>query len=145
MHTEEAWVVDENAFFHSTESGGTVISSGIDMVNNIIKGEKSNDPLVGQAFPPDEWNIYVVQASDGDNAESDNPVVLEELNKLLPICQYYVYNEVRVRNPYSTTTSAFLKNAALEYTNMALVNLSSVDDVLPTFRKVFSKDESKKA
>src|SRR5207253_8285932 len=79
-HHTRADVVDEEAFFHSTESGGTLVSSALELTLEEID----------RRFPLDQWNIYIAQASDGDNWEDDSPRCREILvNKLLPIVQYF--------------------------------------------------------
>ena len=84
-HTHEAEEVDEDTFFHSRETGGTVVSTALDEMNGIIAGR----------YPPDTWNIYVAQASDGDNMASDrNRVELAMSEQALPACQYFAYLEV---------------------------------------------------
>src|SRR6201999_2123265 len=60
-HTDRAEEVDEQTFFHSPATGGTVVSSAFDAMRRIV----------AQRFPPGDWNIYAAQASDGDNSYSD--------------------------------------------------------------------------
>src|SRR5262245_914757 len=76
-HTHEASEVDEQTFFYSRETGGTVVSTALLKMAEIVKAR----------YPVDQWNIYAAQASDGDNTSSDNAVVLGQLNDvILPIC-----------------------------------------------------------
>ncbi|MTJ81379.1 MAG: YeaH/YhbH family protein [Telmatospirillum sp.] len=84
-HTHEAKEVDEDTFFTSRETGGTVVSSALETASRIMT----------ERFPVDSWNIYIAQASDGDNLSSDaNRVLAEMTNRLLPACQYFAYLEV---------------------------------------------------
>jgi uncharacterized sporulation protein YeaH/YhbH (DUF444 family) len=84
-HTHEAQEVDEQTFFYSRETGGTVVSTALFKMAEIVR----------ERYPVDQWNIYAAQASDGDNTSSDNAVVLTQLRDvILPICQYYAYVEV---------------------------------------------------
>jgi hypothetical protein len=84
-HTHEAQEVDEQTFFYSRETGGTVVSTALFKMAEIIR----------ERYPVSDWNIYAAQASDGDNTSSDNAVVLAQLrDAILPICQYYAYVEV---------------------------------------------------
>jgi uncharacterized sporulation protein YeaH/YhbH (DUF444 family) len=84
-HTHEAQEVDEETFFRSRETGGTVVSSALDTAARII----------ADRFPLDSWNIYVAQASDGDNMTSDRARVVDAMNRqLLPASQYFAYLEV---------------------------------------------------
>ena len=60
-HTHEAEEVDEDTFFHSPETGGTLVSSALEEMIRIA----------GQRYPREDWNIYAAQASDGDNSSRD--------------------------------------------------------------------------
>lgn len=133
-HTTEASECTEHEFFYGQETGGTMVSTGVKCVNEIIQDR----------YPIDAWNIYCVQASDGDNFDNDNADLCTQLEVLLPKCQYYVYNEVLQSTSYRSNghiTNVFevmneLKN---EYHNLSIVNIASIDEVVPTFRKIFSK------
>lgn len=83
-HTDEASEVDEDTFFGSRETGGTRVSSALAETRRII----------AERYDPADWNIYVAQASDGDNAGNDDAPVAASLAALLPQCQYYAYLEV---------------------------------------------------
>lgn len=84
-HTHLAEEVDEQTFFYSRETGGTVVSTALEEMIKIIQVR----------YPADTWNIYGAQASDGDNTSSDNPKAIALLqNDILPLCQYYAYIEV---------------------------------------------------
>ena len=56
-HTHQAAEVDEDTFFHSPETGGTVVSTALDEMRRVV----------AERYSPDAWNIYAAQASDGDN------------------------------------------------------------------------------
>ena len=61
-HTTEANVVDEDTFFHKGESGGTACYTAFEKANYIIETE----------FPPEEWNVYCVYLSDGEDWNKEN-------------------------------------------------------------------------
>ncbi len=61
-HTHEAQEVDEDTFFYSTQSGGTVVSTALEEMRRVID----------ERYPSREWNIYAAQASDGDNFATDS-------------------------------------------------------------------------
>jgi len=89
-HTDHAAEVDEETFFYSTVTGGTLVSSALE---EMIK-------VVGARYNPEDWNIYVAQASDGDNISRDNATTLALLrNQILPFSQYYAYVEVGADDP----------------------------------------------
>lgn len=84
-HHSQAQEVDEATFFHATESGGTVVSSALELMRKIIL----------QRYPSSEWNIYGAQASDGDNFNNDSTRCRELLQQaLLPVCRFYAYVQV---------------------------------------------------
>ncbi|MGR3621278.1 YeaH/YhbH family protein [Pseudophaeobacter sp.] len=84
-HTHHAQEVDEETFFYARETGGTIVSTALDKMREII----------AERYSPDEWNIYGAQASDGENFGNDSArckkLLLEDL---LPVCQYYAYMEI---------------------------------------------------
>ena len=85
-HTDRAQEVDEQTFFYSQETGGTLVSSALEQMLRIAT----------ERYRPEAWNIYVAQASDGDNMASDNPRAVSLLQDgILPICQYFAYLEVK--------------------------------------------------
>jgi uncharacterized sporulation protein YeaH/YhbH (DUF444 family) len=84
-HTDKAEEVDEDTFFHGPASGGTLVSSALAAMNEIVR----------ERYSPSEWNIYAAQASDGDNAHSDSEVTGQLLTDLiLPVTQFFAYLEV---------------------------------------------------
>lgn len=91
-HTTIAKRVNEHEFFHKAESGGTYISSGLDMALDIINKD----------YPKEMWNIYPVYASDGDNWTEDNDKAMEAVKKLCAISNMFGYAEL-LPSTYSTT------------------------------------------
>ena len=86
-HHTEAHEVDEETFFYSRETGGTVVSSALNLMSAIIQDR----------FPTSEWNIYAAQASDGDKWDNDSKVCTKILSeKIMPYMQYYAYIEISV-------------------------------------------------
>ena len=84
-HTDTAEEVDEETFFHSPETGGTVVSTALEEMREIVRTR----------YRPADWNIYAAQASDGDNAHADGEPTGRLLSDaILPVCQYFAYLEV---------------------------------------------------
>ena len=84
-HTDRAEEVDEDTFFHGPASGGTLVSSALQAMHEIVRSR----------FRPADWNIYAAQASDGDNSRSDGPAVSRLLTeRILPVSQFFAYLEV---------------------------------------------------
>jgi hypothetical protein len=84
-HTDRAEEVDEDTFFHGPASGGTMVSSALQAMHEIVRSR----------FRPADWNIYAAQASDGDNSGSDSAAVSQLLTEMiLPVSQFFAYLEV---------------------------------------------------
>jgi uncharacterized sporulation protein YeaH/YhbH (DUF444 family) len=84
-HTDRAEEVDEDTFFHGPASGGTLVSSALQAMHEIVRSR----------FRPADWNIYAAQASDGDNSGSDGAAVSRLLTEMiLPVSQFFAYLEV---------------------------------------------------
>jgi uncharacterized protein len=135
-HHTRAEECSEEDFFYKQESGGTVVSSGLNLVNDILT-----------RYSPNEYNLYVAQASDGDNWSSDNEDCLVAFEKMLPMLQYYFY--IDVPNMYGMMDS--IQNSDLwdliakverEYTNVSMAKVKSMEDIWPVFLDLFSKEET---
>ncbi|MBI4984693.1 MAG: YeaH/YhbH family protein [Rhodocyclales bacterium] len=128
-HHTQADEVDEDDFFHSRESGGTVVSSALDLTLKVI----------GERFASSVWNIYIAQASDGDNWESDSPrcrALLE--NRLLPLCQYFAYIEIAQGDPQNLWREyERLRDTYQE--RFAMQRIEGPPDIYPVFRSLFRK------
>jgi uncharacterized sporulation protein YeaH/YhbH (DUF444 family) len=128
-HHTQAKEVDEQEFFYSQETGGTIVSSALKLMKEIVEDR----------YPTGEWNIYSAQASDGDNWADDSPKCRDLLeNNLLPNCQYYAYIEI-TRRTHQTLWHEYEKLQE-SYNNFAMKNIRSVDDIFPVFRELFHKE-----
>ncbi|MHC6802279.1 YeaH/YhbH family protein, partial [Vibrio antiquarius] len=128
-HHTQAKEVDEHEFFYSQETGGTIVSSALKLMDEIVK----------ERYPIGQWNIYAAQASDGDNWADDSPRCRDLLvNKLLPNCQYYSYIEI-TRRSHQTLWHEYEKLTD-EFPNFAMKNIRSVEDIFPVFRELFQKE-----
>ncbi len=89
IHDATAKEVDEDTFFRTRESGGTLISSAYKLCRDIIKAD----------YNPEEWNIYPFQFSDGDNWSTDDTKdCLEILNdEIIPASNMFCYGQVESR------------------------------------------------
>ncbi|USD59436.1 MULTISPECIES: YeaH/YhbH family protein [Vibrio] len=128
-HHTQAKEVDEHEFFYSQETGGTIVSSALKLMQEIVEDR----------YPTGEWNIYAAQASDGDNWADDSPRCRDLLvNKLLPACQYYSYIEI-TRRTHQTLWHEYEK-LENDFDNFAMKNIRSVEDIFPVFRELFQKE-----
>ena len=127
-HHTTAKVVDEDEFFHSTETGGTVVSSALTLATEEIR----------ERFPLDQWNVYVAQASDGDNWEGDSPRCLELLTReLLPLVQYFTYVEITTGEPQNLWVH--YEQARAARSNLAMGRIRDRTDIYPVLRDLFAK------
>ncbi|MBT8437609.1 MAG: YeaH/YhbH family protein [Gammaproteobacteria bacterium] len=127
-HHTQAKEVDEEEFFYSRETGGTIVSSALEMTRDII----------AQRYPPTDWNIYAAQASDGDNWNDDSPVCERILAKqLLPQLRYYAYVEITKRDHQGLWDhySRLLESND----NFAMQHIREYEDIYPVFREFFRK------
>ncbi|SHF71080.1 YeaH/YhbH family protein [Vibrio gazogenes] len=128
-HHTQAKEVDEHEFFYSQETGGTIVSSALKLMHEIV----------AERYPVNQWNIYAAQASDGDNWADDSPRCRSILTEnLLPCCQYYSYIEITHRS-HQTLWHEYEK-LQTSFDNFAMKNIQSVDDIFPVFRELFHKE-----
>ena len=127
-HHTVAKEVDEEDFFHSRETGGTVVSSALELTHEIIR----------ERYPSAAWNIYVAQASDGDNWEDDSPRCRELLlHSILPMVQYFAYVEIQAENPQSLWHEyEYVKSVNRQF---AMQRILTLEDIYPVFRELFRK------
>ncbi|MFT5924178.1 MAG: uncharacterized sporulation protein YeaH/YhbH (DUF444 family) [Paraglaciecola sp.] len=131
-HHTSAKEVDEEEFFYSRETGGTIVSSALKLMNDIIK----------QRYPAIDWNIYAAQASDGDNWNGDSPLCLKVLREdILPQIQYFAYIEITklehqsLWDEYESLSPEFPDNFAIQ-------TISNESEIYPVFRELFSRKEN---
>jgi uncharacterized sporulation protein YeaH/YhbH (DUF444 family) len=127
-HHTVAKEVDEEEFFNSRETGGTVVSSALDLMKTIVEAR----------YSPTEWNIYGAQASDGDNWPDDAPRCLQLINELLPLCQYYAYVEITDSGdkPLWHTYAGLEKKWRDVF---AMQHITGPADIYPVFHELFRK------
>lgn len=128
-HHTSAKEVDEEEFFYSRETGGTIVSSALRLMQQIITDR----------YSPNEWNIYCAQASDGDNWNDDSPICRELLaRQLMPAMQYYCYVEITPRE-HQALWYEYEKVAELFPDSFAQQQIVDAGDIYPVFRKLFQK------
>jgi len=128
-HHTKADEVDEEEFFYSRETGGTVVSTALDLMKTIID----------ERYPTDSWNIYAAQASDGENWQDDSPKCRDLLVKsVLPLVQYFAYVEISSQKEqelwqtYTEILDTFPDRFAMR-------NVSGPADIFPVFRDLFER------
>ena len=128
-HHTVASEVDEDTFFHSRESGGTVVSSALILMQKIISDR----------YPSSQWNIYGAQASDGDNWNDDSPRCCTLLSQsLLPLTQYFAYIEITL-GPPQNLWEEYARLAETHPDKFAMRRIADVADIYPVFRDLFKR------
>ena len=137
-HTHEAQEVDEDTFFYSRETGGTVVSTALEEMLRVIH----------ERYPTQEWNIYAAQASDGDNFSGDSEKCMRMLNEeVMPLCQYYAYVEILDEREVDIFKSAdngtalwrAYQEAGKSWDNFQAKRIARPGDIYPVFRELFAK------
>lgn len=131
-HHTTAKEVDEEEFFYSRETGGTVVSSALKLMKTIIQDR----------YPIKDWNIYGAQASDGDNWPEDGSRCMDLIQKLLPLTQYYAYIEItdQGNKPLWETYSKLLKDpSSISENAFAMQHIKGTEDIYPVFHELFRK------
>lgn len=127
-HHTTAKEVDEDEFFHSRESGGTVVSSALLLMNEIIQDR----------YAGGNWNIYGAQASDGDNWDNDSPICRDLLGtSILHYCQYFAYIEITPGEPQNLWHE--YDKLREGYPNFAMQRIEEPAQIYPVFRELFKK------
>lgn len=127
-HHTQAAEVSEDDFFHSQESGGTVVSSALVLLDQIIRAR----------YAAGDWNIYVAQASDGDNFNDDGSNCRNLLaEKILPLVRYFAY--VQVVQEEQSLWEEYSQLAEL-FPHFAMRKVSEPGDIYPVFRDLFKKE-----
>lgn len=130
-HHTTAKEVDEKEFFYSKETGGTVVSSALNLVDTIIT----------ERYDPAAWNIYAAQASDGDNWNADSPICGDIiLNKLIKSIQYFAYVEIMPRLHQSLWE--IYAEIGKEHKNFTMETIADYKDIYPVFRDLFKRQAS---
>jgi len=129
-HHTQAQEVSEEDFFHARETGGTVVSSALVLMDEIIKAR----------YSPTEWNIYGAQASDGDNWHHDSGRCRELLTEnLLPVCRYFAYVQVAEEEQ-----NLWEEYSRLQQTHpaFAMRKVTQASQIYPVFRDLFKKESA---
>lgn len=137
-HAEYAEEVNEDEFFYGTKSGGTVMSTGYVLINNIISSR----------YNVNDYNIYIAQASDGDNWTHDiEPLVNVLQQSIFQKIQHLFYIQI------DTTARAITsRDDSAEWTVLTIYQklktsfkalsshiVTDYKDIFPVFKDLFRK------
>jgi uncharacterized sporulation protein YeaH/YhbH (DUF444 family) len=134
-HTDRAEEVDEETFFHSPATGGTVVSSAFETMKQVVQAR----------YRPEDWNIYAAQASDGDNSYGDGEITAQLLREtILPATQYFAYLEVGDEDePRHGASNSSLwgayENLLAEGQPLAMRKVNTRNEIYPVFRDLFQR------
>lgn len=129
-HHTQAKEVDEHEFFYSQETGGTIVSSALKLMDEVVR----------ERYSDGNWNIYAAQASDGDNWADDSPQCRDLLTaKLLPATRYYAYIEITERQHQSLWRE--YEKVAATHDNFVCKHIQTQADIYPVFRELFKRSE----
>jgi uncharacterized protein len=134
-HTDRAEEVDEDTFFHGPASGGTLVSSALQAMHEIVRSR----------FRPADWNIYAAQASDGDNSGADGPAVSRLLTEnILPVSQFFAYLEVGEAGGHSFDMSdsslwTLYQRLRAEGASLSMRKVSERSEIFPVFHDLFRR------
>lgn len=128
-HTDNAQEVDEEAFFHDTQSGGTVVLSALKLMEEVALAR----------YPSDAWNIYGAQVSDGDafgaDPEKSRAFLAEQL---LPLSRYFAY--IEVPDDAMRTSPLSYAYQRIDSDKFAMSTVSNKGEVYPVLRELFKRE-----
>ncbi|NBI28209.1 sporulation protein YhbH [Chengkuizengella marina] len=127
-HHTEAKEVTEEEFFTKGESGGTICSSAYKKALEIIETR----------YSPQNYNIYPIHFSDGDNLTSDNERCTKLISKLLEKSNMFGYGEVNQYNRSSTLMSAYRN---IQHPTFRHCIIREKGEVFKALKSFFSKPE----
>jgi sporulation protein YhbH len=135
-HTADAREVNEEQFFTQVPNGGTLVSTGLKKVEEVIE----------KRYHPNNWNIYTFYCGDGDNWAIDNKEALETFRRLKEINQIMCYAEIGRLHDYREY-SLFSGSAPAkrlwdwmqmaEGKNFKRIRLEEAKDIWAAFKKLF--------
>jgi uncharacterized sporulation protein YeaH/YhbH (DUF444 family) len=140
-HTDRAEEVDEQTFFHDPTSGGTLVSSALQAMHEIVQTR----------YRPADWNIYAAQASDGDNSSADGELTGRLLTELiLPVTQFFAYVEVGEAGTSATDSSqsslwSLYQRLHSQGSPLSMRKVRDRSEIFPVFRELFSRRQNRNA
>ncbi|MCW8906833.1 MAG: YeaH/YhbH family protein [Sedimenticola sp.] len=130
-HHTSAKEVDEEEFFYSRETGGTIVSSALKLMRDIIRDR----------YPTEDWNIYAAQASDGDNWEDDSATCRDLMfSSIMPYLQYYAY--VEIHNQEHQGLWREYEKVDQAFGTFSMKQIRNVEEIYPVFHELFRKEEA---
>ena len=131
IHDAQAREVDRHTFFHTRESGGTMISSAYTLCNQLIDSH----------YPSEDWNIYPFHFSDGDNwGGGDTQKCLRLLDEeLLPKSNIFCYGQVESYYGSGEFLHKLRKHYGASHEQVILSQIASRDAILGSIKTFLGK------
>jgi uncharacterized sporulation protein YeaH/YhbH (DUF444 family) len=137
-HTDRAEEVDEQTFFRDPASGGTLVSSALQAMHEIVRAR----------YRPADWNIYAAQASDGDNSYTDSELTGRLLaESILPVTQFFAYLEVGDAGASRDSTSSLwqlYQHLSSDGASLSIRRVCDRSEIFPVFHELFSRQQTRK-
>ncbi len=140
-HHHEAKEVNEHDFFYEKSTGGTIVSSCLLLMEEVIQ----------KRYNTSDWNIYAAQASDGDNWNGDGVKCRSSLEEnIMPYIQYFAYIQIGREQQYNMWGASFSGKSdkqlwedyriiSEKYENFVMDQVDAAKDIYPVFRELFKK------
>ncbi|MGB0093375.1 MAG: DUF444 family protein [Solirubrobacteraceae bacterium] len=131
-HTTEAREVTGEEFFGRVESGGTKVSSAFEAIEQIQRDR----------YPAEDWNLYVLHVSDGDNFSADNQRTLELIARLAEVAALVGYLEVDPSGgSRSHKLSAFYEQEGTGIAGFVFAGAADDRELWPALKRFFAKED----
>jgi hypothetical protein len=131
IHDAIAREVDQDTFFKTRESGGTLISSAYQLCQKIIETDYSCS----------DWNIYPFHFSDGDNWSGEDTQfslkILEE--KLLSVANVFCYAQVESRYGSGQFLKDLKEHFGAENDHVIFSKIESKEGILQSIKDFLGK------
>ncbi len=125
--------VDEHTFYHTRESGGTRISSAVTLLKHILETD----------LPPEQWNLYALLYTDGDNWGEDNDKSLELIGELAKVINLFGYTQTN--GPYgSGSFYKVLKDSLGDLENIRACDIDEKGEIPDAIKTLFGKGTKQK-
>ena len=132
-HTETPYEMTEEEFFTTRVSGGTTVSPSYRMAHDIIKAR----------YDANNTNIYLSQASDGDNWDADNGEIIPALEDegLLAKLRHMSYAQVGQSwsGGWGATLWSTLQSVSNSNPKLSMVKILNDTEVFDAFHKIYKR------
>lgn len=134
-HTSAAYEMTEDEFFTSMLSGGTIVTPAYEMLLKIIN----------ERYDSNETNIYLSQASDGDNWDTDNGLIIGALEESGLLAKLRHMSYVQVGQSYAgsynpaVTLWTVIESIANTTKKISMAKINDDSEVFDAFHKIYKK------